>query len=192
MSDIETERRTIVAEIVAKLDDDGAEITHETVAAKVAECFPGFAYDPELDDFTRASEDNPDAIRVKVRELDQRAADLRIEIRVATDERQKMRGMLAQCAADFQNGLGPKITAESNARDYLAASLAERAAHARGDNLPPVPEPGRSVVDRQAMYSGNAAGDASDHVRGQFRNGGFRRGSFPSHNKGRRLPSQRA
>jgi len=191
MSDIESERRTIVAEIVAKLDDDGAEITHDTVAAKVEECFPGFAYDPELDDFAR-NDQSPDAIRAKVRELDQRAADLRIEIRQHTDERQNARGLLAQCAADFQNGLGPKITAESNARDYLAASLAERAAHARGDDLPPVPEPGRSVVDRQAMYSGNAAGDASDHVRGQFRNGGFRRGSFPSHNKGRRLPSQRA
>jgi hypothetical protein len=116
---------------------------------------------------------SPDAIRAKVRDLDQRAADLRIEIHMHTDERTAARGLLAQCAADFENGLGPKVTPESNTRDYLAASLAERAAHARGDNLPPVPEPGRSVVDRQAMYSGNAAGDASDHVRANSVTGGF-------------------
>jgi len=190
MSDIETERRAIVAEIVQGMRNDGADITHAAVAAKVEEAFPGFDYDYELDDFDR-EDDSPDAIRAKIRELDNRAAELRVAIRRHTDERSAARGLLAQCANDFQNGLGPKITPESNARDYLAASLAERAAHARGDDLPPVPEPGRSVVDRQAMYSGNASGDASDHVRGQFRNGGFRRGSYPSHAKGRRLPSQR-
>jgi len=202
MNNIENERRTIVAEIVAKLDDDGAPINHETVAAKIEESFPGFQYDPTLDDFTRVTsgemaaeeatdrgeiDDNPDAIREKVRELDQRAADLRIEIRQHTDAVLTARGTLGQCINDFQHGIGPKLTQQDLIREHLAASVAER--QRKADGLDPEPQadvPGPSYLDRQQARYGNSETFARKQIRV-----GHSRGAYPSSMRGARLPSQR-
>lgn len=198
-NEIESARRDIIAEITAKMDDDGLAITPETLAAKIEEYFPGFAYDLALDGATaelNATEaadsgeidaDDPDAIRAKVRELDQRAADLRISIRQHTDAVLNARGVLGQAINDFQRGCGSKRTQQDLIREHLAASLAER--QRKADGLDPEPEAevaGPSYLDRQSARFG----DASTFARKQMRVG-HSRGAYPASMRGARLPSNR-
>jgi hypothetical protein len=122
----------------------------------------------------------PDALRQRVVDLDRRAADLRGQLYSLRTQLTTARGVLGDSISAFVHGHGPKVTQQDNIRAHLAASLAERAANARGDDLPPIPQAGPSTLDRQALYSGHATGDASDFVRKQMQNGGFRRGSMPA------------
>jgi hypothetical protein len=191
---VENERRAIVAEVVGKMDDDGATINHETVAAKIEEAFPGFQYDPGLDDYTRdtadASEpdaDDPETLRQRARNLEQSAATLRADLYKLTNDRQAARGALAQAIADFTHGVGPKLSHADLVRQHIAASQAEK--QARADGLGSAPDeviPGKSYLDRQQSWRG----DSETFARKQHKTG-HSRGAYPASMRGARLPSQR-
>jgi hypothetical protein len=115
--------------------------------------------------------------------LDQRAADLRIEIRTLTDDRMRARGVLGQCIADFQNGLGPKLTPQDLIRQHLAASVAERQRKRDiGDPNPQADNCGPSFLDRQSQRYG----DGETFARKQHRTG-HSRGAYPSSMRGAKV-----
>lgn len=198
MNEIENERRAIIEQIISKLDDDGVAVTNESVAAKTEENFPGFNFDPELDGATvaemnateaadgsepDAEPDDTDAIRAKVVELDQRAGALRGDIFKLTHARQEARGVLAQCIADFQHGIGPRITQQDLARQHIAASQAARQEQVdSGHSVVQEVHPGPSYLDHEKARYGNSETFCRKQIRV-----GHSRGAFPASMRGARL-----
>lgn len=211
-SEIEAERRAIVAAVVAKLDDDGVELSHQVVAERIERDFPAFNYDPELDDFARDAtahgkadasaqmatgeatdtaeadeSENPDALRQRIRDLGQHAADLRVTLQTLTSERQAARGALAQAIADFTRGIGPRRTRADLVREHIRQSQLEKARRAEaGYPEPQASTAGPSFLDRQSQRFG----DGETFCRKQVRVG-HSRGSYPSSMRGAKIPSAR-
>lgn len=131
-----------------------------------------------------AAPKNPDALRQHVIDCAQRASDLRSKLAGLVTERTKLRGQLAEAIGAW-SGLD-RVTPEANARAYIKHEIAERARLAvHGPDAATQPTPGRSAVDRAAVYS--SGGDADTFAKKQHRTG-FRRGSFPGAMKGARIP----
>jgi hypothetical protein len=214
----EIERADIIAATVEKMIAENAVLNHLTVGTRIEAEFPGFEYDTTAgDDFrnyidqsfpeiigkmapaktsdTAAAEpvaepvvEDPEALRARAHELDQRAGELRARVFALTEARQAARADLAAAIGALVSKL-PRKNSDANLRDYLAASQAEReAAKQNGSLRAPSGAFGRSVVDRSASYS--HGGGAEDFVRKQMQTG-FRRGSAPASQKGRRPPSER-
>jgi hypothetical protein len=200
---VENERRGIVAAIVAQMQDEGVELSHAAVADRIEQDFPDFAYDERLDDYTRdvtaatdatdtADGDEPDdrdpeTLHQRVRDLEQSSATLRADVYRLTNDRQAARGALAQAIADFNHGIGPKLSHADLVRQHIAASQAEK--QARADGLGSASDeviPGKSYLDRQASWRG----DAETFARKQLKTG-HSRGAYPASMRGARLPSQR-
>jgi hypothetical protein len=213
---VEAERREIIARVVAAMVREGVEINHTTVAARIEAGYPGFDYSvadgdnyltakpepiklSEMDiapeppvepkpvpaPATVAEIGDSDSALDRLVTLNQKAAELRASLNVLARQRLAVRerlGLAVQALANRQKPLSPADLT----RQYLAASLAERAARADGTRVEPVKVFGRSVIDRQAGYS--IGGNASDHVRRQMRGGGYRRGAYPSAARGARIP----
>lgn len=200
---VENERRGIVAATVAQMLDEGVELSHAAVAERIEQNFPEFDYDETLDDYTvgvtAASDatetadgsepdaDDPEALRQRVRDLAQSAATLRANVYTLTNDRRTARGVLAQAIADFNHGIGPKLSHADLVRQHIAASQAEK--QARADGLGSTPDeviPGKSYLDRQQSWRG----DAETFARKQHKTG-HSRGAYPASMRGARLPSQR-
>lgn len=201
---IEIERRQHVAAVVNECNTavPPVPLNHGIVAAILESRLPGFSYDQKLDDFHRhldtmdtapaevPAEDiresepvvEPEAAPLNIPELrarhlhlDQHAASLRASLFKLQADRQVARAELADAIAIWSH-TAPKVSAEQNVRDFLAASQAEREqAKKNGASRVPAGGFGRSVIDRTAAYShGSPSGDGSDFVRKQIRVG-FRR-----------------
>jgi hypothetical protein len=186
--------RTAIAEIVK----DGLPISIAAVTERVPK---NFKLDPDLDFLSdlaaaeigttakMAAKDNPDGaavesadtLREKGRALDLETSAIRSELYGLRNQLQLAKKKLGDCIHAFTSGFGPRVSQAENVRNELAASLAERAANARGENLPPATNPGPSVLDRSAHFQGSQSGhhDASDFVRKGFTGGGFRRNAYP-------------
>ena len=104
------------------------------------------------------------------------------ELRDARTALAGARVTVAKCLANY-NAETPTITAEQNARNYIASENARRQAVAEGRARPAErTKPGPSYIDRVAFYGTH--GGADDAVRGRFRNGGSHRGAFGKHMQG--------
>lgn len=125
--------------------------------------------------------DTRESIAARKLELERRAADLRGVLNTLTVERANARARFADCLREYLGGL-PKISPEQNARDYIAASVQDRAER----HVPNAPIFGPSTLDRQLGYA--AGGNADDHARKQMRGAGHRRGAFPSSMRGATIP----
>jgi Arc/MetJ-type ribon-helix-helix transcriptional regulator len=131
--------------------------------------------------------ESPDAIRERLRLLRDQLAERQARVRALTDKRGQARAAVAQSFGAWLNGQ-PRVTPDQLAQQFCKEQAALRAANG-GDDSGPRIVPGPSMVDRQAAFS--KGGSASDHVRGQHRNGGYRRGAYSSAARGAKLPSQR-
>lgn len=136
--------------------------------------------DGAVDDADKA----PEAVLAHVRELDEKCHGLRGQIATLTTQRQRTRANLSEAIVAYQKQTGPRITALDNTRDYLKSANAERAAQA-AHGREPIPTPGKSAVDRAALYSGHSAsGSDGTAFVAKMMTTGFRRGSTPASRKG--------
>lgn len=141
---------------------------------------------PPLDDtdFLGESGDTdatPEALRERVRQLDQHAAELRAKLWTLTENRGRARGALAESIRLYQTRI-PKLTPEQLARQYIASELARREANKHAP--PPAPEPvANSHIDRMSSRRGDSNTFVQKHLRH-----GHRRNGLPASMRGTRLP----
>jgi hypothetical protein len=145
---------------------------------------------------TMASTETPDGakrmsgddLRKRGLALADECASLRGRLRTLTEQRQRARQRLSESLSAFMRGVGPRVTPEANARNFIRASQQERADRAAGRSSPPAPiVPGPSYEDRSRAWQG----DSDTFARKQHRNGGNSRGAYPRSMLGHKLPSSR-
>ncbi len=77
-----------------------------------------------------------------------------VRLRSSIDRQRDARGAIARAVARWQQVTGKRYTPEMAARDYIAASIADRTAAKEGRRAPSRTQPGPSIVDRMAFGHG--------------------------------------
>lgn len=99
-----------------------------------------------------------------------------VRLRAAHERQREARGRVARAVAGWQQAIGAIITPEQNARQYIATSLAERAA---GGGRRSRGTPGPSVVDQYAFGHGRSVN--------QGKYGAWKRGGMSITESARRI-----
>jgi len=101
-----------------------------------------------------------------------------VRLRAAVDRQRECRGRVARAVAGWQQATGERYTPEQAARDFIASSIADRAAANDGRvGRRSTNQPGPSVVDRMAFGHGRNINVG--------RYGAWRRGAKNIHDLGR-------
>lgn len=88
---------------------------------------------------------------LSVAEAQQRLVESQVRLRLAHDRQRDARGRIGRAVAGWQQATGERITHEQAARQFIAASIADRAA---GGGRAPRNQPGPSIIDRMAFGHG--------------------------------------
>lgn len=113
---------------------------------------------------------------LSVAEAQQRLVESQVRLRQAHDRARDARGQVARAVAGWQQAIGAIITPEQNVREYIASSIADRAAGDGGRRSGN--RPGPSTVDLMAFGR-----PGIQH--GKY--GAWRRGALPLAESVRRL-----
>jgi hypothetical protein len=220
-AEIEGARRLLVKEMAEKMIAEGAVLAHPTIKLRLESAYPGFDYQPKLDDFRRDIDStippmpapgepvepatvaavapdtvDPEQLRAELHSKEMDRAETRQQLYAAEAARGIARTILAQCISTFVSGR-PPVTQQQLATDFCAASILERQRakdRGRGD-IPPAAVNARSAIDREAAFA-NYSGNNADAFLKKRMVTGHRRGAYPQSQKGRfvgtpKLPSER-
>lgn len=88
---------------------------------------------------------------LSVAEAQQRLVESQVRLRLAHDRQRDARARVGRALAGWQQVIGNRYTPEMAAREFIASSIADRAA---GGSRRPRNQPGPSIVDRMAFGHG--------------------------------------